>query len=200
MKRKILTTTMLTVGLFFATSAQAESWNIDTAHSSVSFSVKHMMVTNVRGDFKGITGKINYDGKDATKGSVEITIDVGTINTNDAKRDGHLKGADFFDVAKYPKATFKSKKITKVSGNKYKIVGDLTLHGKTQSVTLDAEISKPMNAWGKTIVGIHATTTINRQDFGVSWNKILDKGSVVVGNDVHLTFDLEITKGGKKAS
>lgn len=200
MKTRILTTAMLTVGLLFTANAQAESWELDTSHSSVSFSVKHMMISNVRGNFKGIAGKIKYDGKDATKGSIEVTIDVGTIDTNDAKRDGHLKSADFFDVAKHPKATFKSKKITKVSGNKYKIVGDLTLRGKTKSVTFEAEISKPMKAWGKTLVGIHGTTTINRQDFGISWNKSLDKGGIVVGNDVTLTIDLEITKGGKKAS
>ena len=182
-----------------AAHAAASKWKVDGSHSAVSFKVKHLMVTDARGQITGIDGKVTMDPADPTKGKVEATIDVATINTNDEKRDGHLKSPDFFDVANHPKATFKSKKITK-AGKSYKVVGDLTLRGVTKEVTLDTKITKPVEAWGKTMVGIHAETTVNRKDFGISWNKDLDKGGLAVGNEVHLTIDLELHQDDGKTT
>ena len=192
--RNVLVTTAA-AGLVALTGSVAHAapttWKVDTAHSAVAFKVKHLMVTDARGQITGVDGKVTLDPQNPTTGSVEATIDVATVNTGDAKRDEHLRSADFFDVAKFPKATFKSKKITK-AGKSYEVVGDLTLHGVTKEVTLTTQISKPVEAWGKKMVGIHAETTIDRKDFGISWNKDLDKGGVAVGNDVHLTIDLEL--------
>jgi polyisoprenoid-binding protein YceI len=197
--KPILASTALIAASFFATSASAAEWDIDTSHSSISFKVKHMMVTDVRGEISGVGGTVTFDPKNPTEGSVKVAADVSTIDTNDAKRDGHLQSPDFFDVAKHPKATFESTKITK-KGDRYEVHGKLTIRGKTKPVILTATISDPVQAWGKTIVGISASTTINRQDFGVSWNKTLDKGGLVVGNDVQITIDLELNKKGKEST
>ena len=183
------------VALLSFPAVAATTWEIDPAHSSVTFSVKHMMVSTVRGEFGKLSGTVTTDGKDLTKATVEAAIDVTSINTRDAKRDGHLKSADFFDAEKYPSATFKSKKVAK-AGKGLKITGDLTLHGVTKEVVLEvtgpsAETKTP---FGTTIMSASATTTIKRKDFGVSWNKALDGGGLLVGEEVPLAIDLELTK------
>lgn len=187
----------LAIGIFSPAASLAANWDIDQAHSIATFSVRHMMVSNVRGAFGGIKGTVEFDEKNPAKSKVDISIDVSTIDTRDAKRDRHLKSAAFFDTAKHPKMTFKSKRITK-NGKGWKVVGDLTIRGVKKEVTLDAEVSKAMKSLsGKTVVGVHATIKINRQDFGVSWNKTLDAGGILVSNEVKITIDLELVKNTK---
>jgi polyisoprenoid-binding protein YceI len=176
--------------------ARASTWEIDPAHSSIEFSVKHMMVSTVKGSFEKVKGTVNLDDKDVTKSTVEVTIDAGSVNTHEPKRDGHLKSADFFDVAKYPTSTFKSTKILKAGKNKLKVTGELTLHGVTKNVTL--EVEGPTDAYqtpfGTTVRGVHATTKIDRKDFEIGWNKVLDNGGVLVGNEITLDIGIEMSE------
>ncbi len=175
--------------------ALADTYDIDSAHSAAQFSVKHLMVTTVRGELGKVSGTVNYDPKAPDKSSVDVTIDVNGINTREEKRDAHLKSPDFFDVAKYPTATFKSKKVTAAGKNKFKVVGDLTLHGVTKEVPLEVEVSDPIkDPWGNTKLGATATGTVNRQDFGVKWNKVIDGGGTVVSDNVAITIDVEMAK------
>ncbi|MFE8601877.1 YceI family protein [Archangium violaceum] len=175
--------------------AFATEFEIDSAHSGASFSVKHMMVSNVRGAFSKVTGSANIDEKDITKSTVQAVIDATTVNTNEPKRDEHLKSPDFFDTAKFPTITFKSTKVEK-AGDNLKVTGDLTLHGVTKPVTLDVEgfTTEAKDPWGNTKRGGTATTKINRKDFGLGWNKVLDTGGVAVGEEVSITLDLELNK------
>jgi polyisoprenoid-binding protein YceI len=181
-----------------ASPARAAVWEIDSSHSTAEFSVKHMMVSNVKGTFNKVSGTVNIDDKDPTKSSVDITIDPATIDTHDAKRDGHLKSPDFFDVAKYPTITFKSTKVEKAGKGKLKLTGDLTMHGVTKSVVLAVEGPGPevknvfFNAYDR---GATATGKINRKEWGLTWNKPLESaGGVLVGDDVQLTIDVELIK------
>jgi polyisoprenoid-binding protein YceI len=179
-----------------ASAAQGSTWEIDPVHTSAQFTVKHMMVTNVRGEFGKTTGAIQWDDKNSEKSSVEASIDATTINTREPKRDAHLKSADFFDVEKYPTITFKSKKLQKVGTDKYKITGDLTMHGVAKEVVLDVvapgRVIKTQNGDEKR--GASATTRVNRKDFGLLWNKPLEAGGVVVGDEVTISIDTELTK------
>ena len=174
----------------------ASTWEIDSAHSSAQFSVRHLMVSNVRGEFGKVTGTVVYDGKDIGKSTVEATIDASTISTRDEKRDGHLKSPDFFDVAKYPTITFKSTKVEKAGKDKLKVIGDLTIHGVTKQATLnvDGPSAAQKDPWGNEKSGAEATTKINRKDFGLTWNKALESGGVVVGEEVTITLDVELLK------
>ncbi len=179
-----------------AASAAAEpaEWAYDAAHSRIGFSVSHMVVSEVDGEFKKATGKILLDEADLTKSSVEIEIEAASIDTGNADRDAHLRNGDFFDADNHPKITFKSTKIKK-AGKGYKLTGDLTIRGVTKSVTLDAEITPAVtNPWGKQVRGVKVQGKINRQDFGVAWNKSLDKGGLVVGQDVTFNIKVELNK------
>jgi polyisoprenoid-binding protein YceI len=169
------------------------TWNIDPAHSSAQFSVRHMMISSVKGEFTKITGRAVYDPEKPESLSAEATIDVNTINTREPDRDNHLKSADFFDVAKFPTITFKSKRATK-GPDGLKLTGDLTIHGVTREVTLDVEGPTPplKDPWGFTRVGASATTRINRKDFGLTWNQALEAGGVLVGDEVKITVDVEL--------
>lgn len=178
-----------------ALGALAQSYDIDSAHSGASFSVKHMMVTNVSGRFSSVKGKVVYDEKDLAKSSVEAEIDINTVNTNEPKRDGHLKSPDFFDAEKFPTMTFKSTKVYK-AGGVTKVDGNLTLHGVTKPVTLtleelSGEIKHPM---GTIVRGAVAKTKINRRDFGLVWNKALDSGGVMVGEEIAITLEIEASR------
>ena len=175
--------------------AFATEYVIDSAHSAAQFSVKHMMVSNVRGAFSKVTGKANIDETDITRSTVEATIDATTINTNEPKRDEHLRAADFFDTAKYPTITFKSTKVEK-AGEGLKVAGDLTMHGVTKPVTLNVEgfTTESKDPWGNFKRGGTATTKINRKDFGLGWNKVLETGGVAVGEEIAITLDLELNK------
>jgi len=185
--------------------ATAATWDLDPAHSSVQFSVRHLMVSNVRGEFGKLSGNVQGDEADPTHAKVEAEIDAASVNTRIEKRDTHLRSADFLDVAKYPKITFVSTKIEPASAGHFKVSGDLTLHGVTHPVVLDVEGPTPemKDPWGKTRAGAQATTKINRKDFGINWNQSLDAGGVAVGDEVTITIDVEATKraaGGAETS
>ena len=176
-----------------ALPAAASTWEIDPNHTESSFVVKHLMVSNVRGQFGKTTGTILQDDKDITKSKADITIDATTINTRVEKRDAHLKSADFFDVQKFPTITFKSTKMTKGDGpNTLKVTGDLTIHGVTKPVVVNVEYTPDTLANGTTVKGITATTKVNRKDFGLNWNRTIEAGGVMVGDDVTITVEGEL--------
>jgi polyisoprenoid-binding protein YceI len=181
--------------LFVPASARASTWEIDPAHTSIEFSVRHMMVSTVKGQFEKVKGSLELDDKDVTKSTVEVTIDVGSVNTHEPKRDGHLKSADFFDTAKFPTATFKSTKVQKAGKNKLKVTGELSLHGVTKPVVL--EVEGPTDAYktpfGTTVRGVHATAKLDRKDFGIAYNTVLDNGGLAVGNEVTLDLNAELS-------
>src|SRR5271156_3133114 len=175
--------------------AHADTWQIDPAHTSVEFSVRHMMISNVKGQFQKTSGTIATTGSDPASAVVDATIDASSVDTRVERRDMHLKSPDFLDVAKYPTITFKSTKVEADGPNKWKVTGDLTLHGVTKPVVLDVESSaQPISMMGKTHAGASATTKINRSDFGLTWNKALEAGGVVVGDEVAISIDVEAIK------
>jgi polyisoprenoid-binding protein YceI len=181
--------------LAVAAPATAQTWNIDPAHSSASFTVKHMMVSNVHGRFGKLEGTVVYDGKNIAAAQVDTTIDATTITTENEKRDAHLKSPDFFDVAGFPTITFKSKRAEAIGNGKFKLIGDLTMRGKTKEVVLDVEgPTDPVTVQKSQRVGVTATTTLNRQDFGVSWSRTMDGGGYVVSDQVKVTIELELIK------
>jgi len=190
--RKVL----ILAALALPSLVRAATWDLDPAHTSVQFSVRHLMVSTVRGAFGKVAGTVAVDEQDLTRSKIQATIDAASIDTRIEKRDAHLKSPDFLDVAKYPTITFVSKKIERVAPDHFKVTGDLTLHGVTREATLDVEGPTPeMNdPWGKTRAGAQATTTINRKDFGLTWNQALEAGGVAVGDEVKITIDVEATK------
>ena len=172
-------------------------YEINSAHSAAHFSVRHLMISNVKGEFSKVTGTVVYDPNNVEAARVNATIDATTINTRDEQRDAHLRSADFFDTEKYPTLTFKSTQVSK-SKNKLRVTGDLTIHGVTREVILDvdgptAEVKDP---WGNTRVGATASTKINRKDWGLTWNSALETGGVLVGEEVTITLDIEAVKKG----
>lgn len=173
---------------------RADVWNIDPAHSSARFKIRHMMVTNVGGEITGMKGTFNLNDKDVTELKTDVTLDAATITTNNAKRDDHLKSPDFFDIKKYPSMRFVSKKVEKQDGDKFKIVGDLTIHGVTKPVTLEVDGLTPAvkGMDGHLHRGLSGVTKLNRKDFGLTWNKNLDGGGVVIGDSVDVSVDLEL--------
>ena len=177
-------------------AASADTWQIDPVHTTVGFTVRHMMISNVRGQFTKVAGTIT--AKDSDPGSVKVkaTIDTSSIDTRSADRDADLKSANFLDVAKYPTMTFKSKKIEPAGTGRWKMVGDLTLHGVTKEVTLEVEgpTAPIKDPYGNTRAGGSATTKINRKDFGLAWNKALEAGGAVVGDEVTVSIDVEAVK------
>ncbi len=170
-------------------------WNIDPAHSAAQFQVKHLMISTVRGEFGKLSGTVHFDGKNYTTAKAEAVIEVASINTREPKRDAHLRSPDFFDAAAFPQITFKSTRVEAISGNKFSLIGNLTMRGVTKEITLNVEatpVAKGMS--GEARIGAQATTTLNRQDFGVKWNRSLDAGGVVVGDEVRIVLDLELIK------
>ncbi|MFN8627359.1 MAG: YceI family protein [Candidatus Binatia bacterium] len=176
--------------------AGASTWKIDPAHTSAQFAVRHMMVSTVRGTIGPVAGTLNLDEADATKSSIVATVDVNAIDTREPQRDAHLKSADFFDAGTYPTITFNSKRITKVGEAKYQVAGDLTIHGVTKEVVLDVEGAPTpfKDPTGSLRMGGSATTKLNRKDFGLTWNKTLDSGGLVIGDEVAVTIDIELIK------
>lgn len=179
-----------------AWSAHAASWKIDSRHSSAQFSVRHMMISNVKGEFSNVQGTVEFDGKDPRSIKVDATIDTTTINTREAQRDQHLKSAEFFDVAAFPTMTFKSKRVEQVQQGSFKLVGDLTIHGVTKEVVLDVAgpSGEVKDQRGNVHIGTSATTKINRRDFGLKWNGVVEGGGLVVGDEVSITLDLELVR------
>lgn len=181
---------LIAPGLSFA----ADKYVLDNAHSSVDFSVRHMVITNVKGYFGEFGTDILYDAADITKSSVKVTIKTASINTNNENRDNHLRSADFFDAEKFPEITFVSTKIEK-AGEELIMHGDLTMRGVTKQVSFPFVINGPItDPWGKSRFGAEASLTVNRMDYGVSWNKILDTGGLTVGNDVKISIQIEAVK------
>jgi len=179
-----------------ATEVTTTPWNIDPVHSTAQFKVKHMMISNVKGEFNAVTGALKLDGTDITKSRIEASIDAATISTRDAQRDAHLKSADFLDVDKFPVLTFKSTRISKTGDSELAVEGDLSIHGVTRNVVFEIEgPSAPMkDPWGNTRIGLSATTRINRKDFGLTWNAALETGGILVGDEVAITLDVEFVK------
>ena len=177
-------------------AAQAVTWTIDAGHSAATFSVRHMIVANVKGEFAGPVGTVTYDPKDLTTLRVEATIDARTINTRNPDRDKDLRSDLFFDVSKYPKITFKSRSVTVEAPGKLKVLGDLTIKGITKPVTLDVEgpTQEIKDIWGSRRIGATGTTTINRRDFNIVYNRLLEGGGAVVGDQVSITLDIELTR------
>jgi polyisoprenoid-binding protein YceI len=179
---------------FAATGTAADKYSADPAHSSIGFAVKHMVVSKVKGYFNDYTVDIVYDDKDITKSSVVVAIKTASIDTKQAKRDDHLRSPDFFDAAKFPEITFKSKRIEK-SGDGYAAVGDLTMRGVTKEITLPFTFAGVVtDPYGNTRLGLSGGTKINRQDYGVSWSKSLDNGGLVVSDDVEIEVEIEAVK------
>ncbi len=175
--------------------AHADTWQIDPAHTNVEFTVRHMMISNVKGQFQKTTGTITTNGSDPASATIDATIDASSVDTRVERRDNHLKSPDFLDVAKYPTITFKSTKVEADGPGKFKVTGDLTLHGVTKPVVLDVESSgAPVKVMGGLHAGASATTKIKRSDFGLTWNKALETGGVVVGDEVAISIDVEAIK------
>jgi len=187
---------IMSTGAATLVTAGTTTWNIDPVHSHAQFKVKHMMISNVKGEFTAVTGTLELDGTAITNSRIEASINAATINTRDAQRDGHLKSADFLDVEKFPTLTFKSTRISKEGVAELEVEGDLAIHGVTRNVVFEVQgPSAPMkDPWGNTRIGIEATTRINRKDFGLTWNAALETGGIMVGEDVSITLDVEFVK------
>jgi polyisoprenoid-binding protein YceI len=179
-----------------ASPASVITWKLDPAHSAAEFKVKHMMISNVKGSLSGLSGTLTEHVPNPSLSSIEASIDVATLSTGDAQRDGHLKSADFFEVEKYPTMNFKSTKVERKGDGEYAVTGDLTVHGVTKPVTFAVEgPSAPgKDPWGNTRIGLSATAKINRKDFGLTWNSALETGGLLVGEDVQITLDAEFVK------
>jgi polyisoprenoid-binding protein YceI len=177
-------------------AAQSATWTIDPGHSAATFTVRHMVVANVKGEFAGPVGTATFDPKDLSTLRVEATIDARTINTRNPDRDKDLRSELFFDVAKYPKITFKSRSVTADAPGRLKVLGDLTIKGITKQVTLDVEgpTQEIKDIWGSRRIGATGTTTINRRDFNIVYNRLLEGGGAVVGDQVSITLDIELTR------
>jgi polyisoprenoid-binding protein YceI len=182
--------------LILSATARADTWRLDPAHTSVEFTVRHMMLSNVKGRFDKLSGTVTANGTDPNSVQVNAVIEADSINTRVAKRDSHLRSADFLDVVQYPTITFKSTKVEPVGNGKWKLTGDLTLHGVTKPVVLDVTGPTPpiKDPMGNTRVGASATTTIDRKDFGITWNHALDGGGMLVGDDVSISIEVEAIK------
>jgi polyisoprenoid-binding protein YceI len=171
------------------------AWAIDSVHSEINFSVRHMMVSTVRGRFEKFSGSINFDEAQPARTTVDLQIEAASVNTREAQRDGHLKSPDFFDAEKYPYLTFKSKRIDMVEGHHAKLVGNLTIRDVTKEVVFDVEYAgQAKSPWGTTSAGFSAQTKINREDWGLTYNQVLETGGVMVGKDITLNVEVELVK------
>jgi polyisoprenoid-binding protein YceI len=175
-------------------TSKPTQWLIDPAHSAAHFSVRHLMISNVRGEFGKISGNVTLDPSDLTKSTIEVSIDTASIDTREPQRDEHLRSADFFDVANHPAITFRSTRITTTGSDRFKVTGDLTIRGVSRDATFDVEgpTSAIKDPWGNIRTGVTASTKINRKDFGLVWNALIEGGGVVVGDEVSITFDGEL--------
>jgi polyisoprenoid-binding protein YceI len=192
---RIAVTAGLAAALSLPAAAVTSTWQIDPAHSAAQFAVKHLAISTVRGAFTSVKGTVQFDDKDISKSSVDVAIDVNSVDTRQPDRDKDLRSDHFFDAEHFPTITFKSKRVEQVSPGKLKITGDLTIHGITKEVGLDVDgpTAPVKDPWGNQRMAINATTKINRQDFGVKWNATMDNGGVVVGDEVTITIDAEMT-------
>jgi polyisoprenoid-binding protein YceI len=168
------------------------TWNIDTTHSNVSFSIRHLVIAKVRGSFKSFSGAVALDEASPERSTVTVEIDVASIDTAEPKRDEHLRSADFFDVAQFPKLTFVSKRVETEGKEVARVIGDLTIHGVTREVTLAVEeLGRAKDPWGGERAAFSATASIDRKDFGLRWNQALEAGGVLVGDKVEIALDVQ---------
>jgi polyisoprenoid-binding protein YceI len=180
-----------------ANATAVETWSIDPSHSAVEFAVRHMMVTTTKGRFSDVAGTITMPDGDPAKGSVEVTINADSIDTRDAKRDEHLRSNDFFGAGDNPTLSFVSTRVEPKGGNEYRVFGNLTIKGVTRDVVLDAAYNgQGVNPWGMTVAGWEATTKINREDYGLTWNAALEGGGLLVSPEVKIHLDVELVKQG----
>ena len=171
------------------------TWKIDPAHSHVGFAIKHLMIATVRGSFTQVQGTVIVDEADPTTASIEVTIPTASVTTGDEKRDAHLRSADFFDADRFPNMTFRSKRVEPVSGDSVRVVGDLTIRDVTREVVLDVELlGRAKDPWGQEKAGFEATTKFKRGEYGLTWNAALETGGVLVGDDVKVSIEAELTK------
>ncbi|WP_141592573.1 YceI family protein [Myxococcus sp. AB056] len=171
------------------------TWNIDTTHSAIHFSVRHMVIAKVRGSFRKYSGAISLDEQDITKSSVAVTIETASIDSGVDQRDNHLRSPDFFDVEKFPTITFKSTKVEKASGNGLKVTGNLTIRDITREVVLDAEqLGGAKDPWGNVKTAFEAKTSVDRRDFGLTWNQALEAGGVLVGEKIEIAIEVQAVK------
>lgn len=180
--------------MLMTATVPAAQWNIDRTHSTIGFEVSHMVISTTTGKFKDFSGTAQFDPENLAEGSVEFTVQVASVDTENEKRDGHLRSPDFFEAEKFPTMTFKSKKVISGAENKFKLVGDLTIKDVTKEVTLDCKFKGTVKFMKTTKAGFSASTTINRQDFGLSYNQVLDAGGLAVGNDVDIVLELEFNQ------
>jgi len=179
-----------------APKAATSTWNLDPVHSVAEFKVKHMMISNVKGQFANVAGVLTLDESDPTNSDVEASIEAASVNTRDAQRDTHLKSEDFFHAERFPKLSFKSTRITRTGNGELAVAGDLTIRGVTRNVVFNVEGPTPAakDPWGNTRLGLSAISKINRKDFGLTWNAALEAGSILVGDDVTITLDIQFVK------
>lgn len=178
-----------------STATALESWDLDTTHSSIGFRVRHMVISKVNGRFTRWSGSLLLGGEDLADSKLDIAIDVASIDTGEAQRDGHLRSPDFFDVERFPHMTFRSTRVEAVGGERYRVTGDLTIHGVTREVVLDAEFGgRAMDPWGGERAGFTARAAIDRRDFGLTWNQALEAGEVIVGEKVEIELEVEAVK------
>lgn len=186
---------MTTTRTPIATETAVTTWQIDPTHSEVGFSVKHLMISTVRGRFSGVKGSVFLDSEDISRSSVEVEIDATTIDTREEKRDGHLRSPDFFDVEKFPKITFRSRRIEPLGGDRYRVTGDLTIRDVTREVVLEAtDEGRGRDPWGGERAGFTAAGKIDRREFGLTWNQALETGGVLVSNDIKLSIEAQAVK------
>lgn len=177
------------------TTVGRTTWQIDPAHTQIEFAVKHLMIAKVKGRFTEVQGTIERDEREIANSKVHVEIGVASIDTREPQRDKHLRSADFFDAEQFPTLTFVSRRIEPVGDGRFRIVGDLMIHGVTREVVLDAtDEGVARDPWGGDRMGVSATTTIDRRDFGLTWNQALETGGVLVGNDVRISLEVEAVK------
>lgn len=177
-----------------AAVAEKTTWAIDAGHSNVEFAVKHLMISTVRGRFPDVAGTVQLDAENSAHSAVDVTVNVASIDTRQEQRDAHLRSADFFDVANFPVLTFTSARIRR-DGDDFLVDGDLTIRGVTKPVTLRAtEEGRTRDPWGGERIGFSASTKINRRDFGLTWNQVLEAGGFAVGDEVKISVDVELVK------
>ena len=174
------------------------NWKIDPAHSQITFSIRHMMISNVHGRFEKFDGNVDFNEEDPTKSTVDVKIDAESINTREPNRDNHLRSADFLDAEKYPTISFVHKRIEKVNENHGRIIGSLTIKDISREVVLDVEYAGQSSMWGKTSAGFDASAKINRKDWKLNWNKALESGGFLVGDDININIELELVKEAEK--
>lgn len=176
------------------------SWQIDQAHSHIQFAVRHMMISTVRGEFEKFNGTIDFDPENPEQSQVSVRIDAASINTRQPDRDNHLRSADFLNVEEYPVLLFESKRIERLGDNRGRVVGDLTIRGVTREVVLDVEYAgMARSPWGTTSAGFSATTTLDRKEWGLTWNQALETGGVLVGDKIKVNIEIELVKQEEEA-